>query len=64
MKRHDRFWLTDILDAANLVSQFVGGHSLESFQDDVLTRSAVLHKLTVIGEAARHISIDVRRKKS
>lgn len=50
--RTDDLYLADIVQAAESVSQFVAGLDETRFVADDLVRSAVLHKLTVIGEAA------------
>ena len=61
--RHDpkdmaRLW--DILDAARAVVEFTQGMSFEEFIKDRKTRNAVERNLEIIGEAARHISLDAR----
>jgi uncharacterized protein with HEPN domain len=53
--RRERLFLADIVDAADAVAGFVAGRSKESFLNDDLLRSAVLHKLTIIGEAAARL---------
>lgn len=60
--RRDRQFLTDILEAADSITAFLANESRESFQGNDLLRSAILHKLTVIGEAAARISADLRSR--
>ncbi|NOY98757.1 MAG: DUF86 domain-containing protein [Chloroflexi bacterium] len=61
MSRHnDDIVRKDIINAANLILEFVGGFSKESFVDDWKTRSAVLYQLTVIGEAVKRLSKEFR----
>jgi len=56
--RHEQLYLTDILEAADSISGFLAGLSEEGFLGSDLLRSAVLHKLTVIGEAAARLPVD------
>jgi uncharacterized protein with HEPN domain len=59
MQRRDRLYLTDIVEAAQSISDFIGRlteDGKDAFVADDLIRSAVLHKLSVIGEAASRVS--------
>jgi uncharacterized protein with HEPN domain len=58
--RHDRLYLTDIVEAADDIARFIADIEAESFQESDLLRSAVVHKLSVIGEAAARLSSEVR----
>ncbi len=53
-----RLW--DMLDAARAVTQFVQDRSLEDLLSDRMLRSAVERSLEIIGEAARHVSLETR----
>lgn len=53
-----RLW--DMLDAARAIVQFVQGRRLEDLLSDRILRSAVERNLEIIGEAARHVSLDTR----
>jgi uncharacterized protein with HEPN domain len=48
--------LLDIGNAARLVQSFIRGMTKEAFLADLKTQSAVLHQLTVIGEAVKRLS--------
>jgi uncharacterized protein with HEPN domain len=48
--------LLDIAKAAHLVQSFIRGMAKEAFLADLKTQSAVLHQLTVIGEAVKRLS--------
>ena len=52
--------LQDILNAARLVTEFIQGFDKLSFIDDWKTHSAVLYQLTVIGEAVKRLSKELR----
>ncbi len=60
--RRDRLFLEDILAATDATAEFTQGHSVESFRENRLVRSAVLHQLTVIGEAVAHLPPELRER--
>jgi uncharacterized protein with HEPN domain len=55
MSRDDGYVL-DMLRAATLARDFGTACGQTAFLDDVKTQSAVLHQLTVLGEAVRRVS--------
>lgn len=55
-------YLQDILDAMLAIEKFVEGLSFENFKDDDKTSSAVIRKFEIIGEAARQVPDDMRKK--
>jgi uncharacterized protein with HEPN domain len=60
--RSDWLYLTDIVEAVDAIEAFICGVDVERFVRDDLVRSAVLHKLTVIGEAAARVSMPLRTR--
>jgi uncharacterized protein with HEPN domain len=54
--KRDLLYLRDIIEAADAIAQFLVGSTPEAMSRDDLLRSAVLHKLTVIGEAAARLT--------
>lgn len=58
--RSDRLYLADIADALSAIRRFMGSLTLQAFVADELVQSAVLQKLTVIGEASARISESTR----
>jgi uncharacterized protein with HEPN domain len=60
MPRSERLYLADIIEAAEALERFVAERTYEEFLLDDLLQSGVLNKLTVIGEAAAHLSQDLR----
>jgi uncharacterized protein with HEPN domain len=56
--RPERLYLSDIIEAADAIGNFVEGIEEAEFISNDLIRSAVLQKLTVIGEAATRLSSD------
>lgn len=58
--RTEALYLDDILDAADAIARFLPNIEREAFLGDDLYQSAVLQKLTVIGEAAARLSEEFR----
>jgi uncharacterized protein with HEPN domain len=58
--RREELYLIDIVEAADAVVRFMTGIPREAFVKDELVRSAVLHKLTIIGEAAARLPSEFR----
>ena len=54
--RSDALYLEDILDAIEAIERFVTGFDEARFLADELVQSAVLQKLSIIGEAAAKLS--------
>jgi uncharacterized protein with HEPN domain len=62
MPRDYQLYLQDILDASHKIEDYTAGYGLESFKADSKTFDAVLRNLEIIGEAAKRIPEDVRRR--
>jgi uncharacterized protein with HEPN domain len=58
--RPERLYLLDILEAADAIVEHLGDRGEDAFARDRTVRAAVLHELTVIGEAAGRLSEDLR----
>lgn len=58
--RHESLYLTDMVEAADHIAEFIAEIDFLAFQDSELLRSAVVQKLAVIGEAAARVSEDLR----
>jgi uncharacterized protein with HEPN domain len=54
--RSDALYMADILDAIEAIERFVNGFDEARFLADELVQSAVLQKLSIIGEAAARLS--------
>jgi uncharacterized protein with HEPN domain len=64
-KRHDFLdFLDDILDAIEKIEHFVSGMNFKTFSKDEKTIYAVIRAIEIIGEAARHIPVEIRQKYS
>jgi uncharacterized protein with HEPN domain len=53
------FRIQDILDAIAKIQRYVSGVDFETFENGEKITDAVVHNLTVIGEAANHIPSDI-----
>jgi len=53
--RPEKLYLTDIVEAAQAIERFVMGQDFNEFEQNEMMNSAVLQKLTVIGEAASRL---------
>ncbi len=53
--RREELYLADMVEAADAIQQFLTGTAREDFLLSDLVRSAVLQKLTIIGEAAARL---------
>lgn len=58
MPRDPRAWLSDILEACRLVSDFTKEKTFEDYTADPLLRSAVERQLEIMGEAVRAFARD------
>ncbi len=58
--RDEALYLDDILEAGQQLQRFLNGVTVEKFLKDDLLQSAVVHKLTVIGEAAARVSDETK----
>ena len=62
--RRERLYLEDIISAADAITEFINGQDFESFHANRVLRSAVVHQLTIIGEASAHLSVELRERHS
>jgi uncharacterized protein with HEPN domain len=53
--RPEKLYLTDIVEAAQSIERFLAGADFNEFEQNEMMNSAVLQKLTVIGEAATRL---------
>ena len=60
--RRERLYLEDIVLAADEIAQFIGTRHRGSFEADHMLRSAVVHQLTIVGEAVSRLSGELRAR--
>lgn len=58
----DSAYLSDILEAAKAIRRFVNGVTKEAFLANEEKYEAVNRKFEIIGEAARHLSPEIRKQ--
>lgn len=58
----DDLYLVELVEACRHITSFLAGVTVADWEKSDLIRSAVLHQLIVIGEAATGISTDVRER--
>jgi uncharacterized protein with HEPN domain len=62
--RREELYLTDIIEAADAIQNFLQGKQRSHFLGNDLVRSAVLQKLLIIGEAAARLPKEFRERHS
>lgn len=60
MKRDHRLFIRDIFEAIENIEDFLGKMDFNQFNSDEKTRSAVVWKIGIIGEAAKNIPKNVK----
>jgi uncharacterized protein with HEPN domain len=60
--RPERLYLQDMVEAADNIAFHIAGRPRERFLGDRTVRAAVLHELTVIGEAAARLASEFRAR--
>jgi uncharacterized protein with HEPN domain len=60
--RRERLFLEDIVSAADAIAEFIQGQTQESFEANRMLRSALVHQLTIVGEAVAHLSAELRAR--
>ncbi len=60
--RREELYLSDIVEAADAIREFLAGIDRAAFFDSNLIQSAVLQKLIVIGEAAAKLPKEFRER--
>jgi uncharacterized protein with HEPN domain len=60
--RHDASYLKDVISACRKIEAIVEGTSETSFHQDEVLPAAILHHLTVIGEAVSRLSVEMRER--
>lgn len=58
------FRVQDILDAMDKIQRYTAGTSLEAFESDEELIDAVVHNLTIIGEAANHVPSEITARET
>lgn len=62
MKRQYNLFIKDMLECIERIEEFTGDMNFKEFLADDKTKSAVVRKLEIIGEAAKNIPKNIRQK--
>jgi uncharacterized protein with HEPN domain len=62
MPRDSGLYLDDILGAVEKILEYVRGMDYETFTRDLKTQDAVIRNLEIIGEAARHLPVEMTER--
>lgn len=62
MARQFKLFIQDMLDSIKNIEDFVGDMSFDEFCGDEKTKSAVVLKIEIIGEAAKNVPREIRTK--
>ncbi len=61
MEKDDTVYLRHILDAANIIEEYLRGVDEAKFKATRLLQDGAIRQIEIIGEAVRHISKDMHR---
>ena len=61
-ERQDSLWISDIKEAVARVEEYTRGISYQEFLEDKKTQDAVVRNVGIMGEAAKRVSTDFKRK--
>ena len=61
-ERQDSLWISDIREAIARVEEYTEGISYGEFLEDRKTQDAVVRNIGIMGEAAKRISAEFKRK--
>ncbi len=62
--REWRFRIEDILDSIAKIKTYISAMSLEEFEQDSKTIDALVRNFEIIGEAAKHVPADIKKRYS
>lgn len=62
MSREWRLYLVDMIEGCQKVGRYTSGMDQRAFLDDEKTYDAVVRNVEIIGEAAKHIPDEIRRR--
>lgn len=61
-KKDDRIYLQHILEAISWVEKYLNNIAKEEYLDNHLIQDGVIRQIGIIGEAAKHLSLEFRDK--
>ena len=64
MNKDDTVFLKHILDAIDLIDDYLKDKSYEEFEENRMLQDAVIREIEIIGEATKNLSVEFRNKYS
>ncbi|HDD59763.1 MAG TPA: DUF86 domain-containing protein [Euryarchaeota archaeon] len=64
MKKDNVVFLKHILDAINLIEDYLKDKEFQEFRNNHMLQDAVIREIEIIGEAAKKLSVDFKNKYS
>jgi len=64
MKKDDSIFLKHMLDAINLIEEYLGDKDYDEFKNNRMLQDAVIREIEIIGEATKNLSMAFRNKHS
>lgn len=58
----DDLYLAELVEATHEIERYLRGVTDDGWHRDSMLQSAVLHQLTIVGEIARALSEDIRKR--
>lgn len=62
MKKDDTIFIRHMLDAINLIESYLQNKDYKDFKNNRMLQDAVIREIEIIGEAAKNVSADFRKK--
>ncbi|MBO8172347.1 MAG: DUF86 domain-containing protein [Bacillaceae bacterium] len=62
MRRRNKLYLKDILQSMEKIDTYTRGLDYDTFMADEMRKDAVIRNLEIIGEAAKHVSHDIKKR--
>jgi len=62
MKKEPKIFLQHIIESIEAIEDYVNGVSKKEFRQDQEKQDAIVRRIEIIGEAARNLPIDFRKK--
>ena len=63
MPQDYKVYLEDILVAIDKIATYTEGLTFEEFRNNTLRFDAVLYNLEIVGEAVKHVPVEIRKRK-
>jgi len=64
MNKDDTVFLKHILDAIDLIDDYLKDKSYEEFEENRMLQDAVIREIEIIGEATKNLSVEFKNKYS